>query len=136
LDAPGFIPKEQLPEYLARAHVFAAPSYCEGGPGFVYLEAMACGLPVIGCEGSGAAEVIEYGKTGFLVAPRDVEAAAGALRTVLNDPGQRERMSREARGYILQEAAAGVCVKRIEDFYRRVISRKESRVNNKSSVSS
>ncbi|UCH26411.1 MAG: glycosyltransferase family 4 protein, partial [Trueperaceae bacterium] len=47
LELPGFVGREALPEHLSKAHVFAAPSVYEGGPGFVYLEAMACGLPVI-----------------------------------------------------------------------------------------
>ena len=70
IDFPGFISPADLPEHLCRAHVFAAPSEYEGGPGFVYLEAMACGLPVIACAGSGAAEVVREGENGFLVTAR------------------------------------------------------------------
>ena len=37
IELPGFVPRQQLPAEFARAHVFAAPSVYEGGPGFVYL---------------------------------------------------------------------------------------------------
>lgn len=121
LDTPGFITKEELPDFLSRARVFAAPSFCEGGPGFVYLEAMACGLPVIGCEGSGVNEVIAHGKTGYLVPPGDIDSTVSALKEVLLDPAKRERMSREAKKYIEQQAATDICVRKIEKFYQSVV---------------
>ncbi|MDQ4130874.1 MAG: glycosyltransferase family 4 protein, partial [Actinomycetota bacterium] len=55
LELRGPVPSASLPDELCRADVFAAPSLYEGGPGLVYLEAMACGLPVVACEDSGAA---------------------------------------------------------------------------------
>src|SRR5205807_750504 len=58
LDLAGFIEREDLPARLSQCHVFASPSPCEGGPCFTLLEAMACGLPVVACEGTGAAEVV------------------------------------------------------------------------------
>ena len=91
----------ELPEHLSRAHVFAAPSLYEGGPGFVYLEAMACGLPVIACAGSGAAEVVFPGENGLLVPPGDVDALADALRQLLGDAIGRAEMGERARRYVL-----------------------------------
>ena len=83
LDFAGFVEMASLPEELNRAHVFAAPSYYEGGPGFVYLEAMACGLPVIGCSGSGVEEIICDCHNGFLADPGDVGSLVSALRSTL-----------------------------------------------------
>ena len=76
---PGFVDHAKLPAYFSRGHVFAAPSRFEGGPGFVYLEAMACGLPVIGSTGSGAEEVVRHGETGFLVPPDSTDTLASVL---------------------------------------------------------
>ena len=120
LDLPGFTRSEDLPAQLCRAHVFAAPSLYEGGPGFVYLEAMACGLPAIGCEGSGVAEVITHGRTGILVPPGNVDALTEALRALLNSPEKRETIGRAAREFVLQHAERESCLDRIEAFYRRV----------------
>ncbi len=97
LDLPGFVNRNQLPEEFSRAHVFAAPSQYEGGPGFVYLEAMACGLPVIACEGSGVAEIVRHGENGLLVPPHDVEALTAALRSLLRNAEQRQAMGEFAR---------------------------------------
>lgn len=122
LDLAGFVPRERLPEQLSRAHVFAAPSVYEGGPGFVYLEAMACGLPVIACAGSGAAEVVREGETGFLVPPDDVGALVAKLRLLLGDLQQRERLGTQARKSVLAEADSRSCLRKLEAFYRSAVS--------------
>jgi glycosyltransferase involved in cell wall biosynthesis len=118
---PGFVERERLPDELSRARVFAAPSRYEGGPGFVYLEAMACGLPVIACAGSGAAEVVIPGENGALVPPGDVPAVADALRKLLG--GERDAMARRARAYAVEHADGERCLDRIEAFYRSVVDR-------------
>lgn len=122
LDMPGFVARQELPAHLSQAHVFAAPSLYEGGPGFVYLEAMACGLPVIACEGSGAAEVVMPGENGFLVPPGDVEALANILQRLLSNTAEREAIGRYARQYVLAEADSQKCLRRLEAFYARVVS--------------
>ncbi len=124
LDLPGFVERAQLPEHFSRAHVFAAPSQYEGGPGFVYLEAMACGLPVIACEGSGAAEVVRHGENGLLVPPQNVEALVAALRELLRDSAKRQAMGERARSFVVAEADSRVCLKKLEAFYAAVASGK------------
>jgi glycosyltransferase involved in cell wall biosynthesis len=123
LEPVGFVPRAGLPEQLCRAHVFAAPSRYEGGPGFVYLEAMACGLPVVACSGSGAAEVVTPGETGLLVPPDDAHALAASLRGLLADRGRLQRMGRAARAYALAEADSTACIRRFEGFLRSVAGR-------------
>ncbi|HMP81821.1 MAG TPA: glycosyltransferase family 4 protein [Verrucomicrobiota bacterium] len=123
LDLPGFVDRRELPEHFSRAHVFAAPSEYEGGPGFVYLEAMACGVPVIACAGSGAAEVVRDGQNGLLVPPRDVAALTESLRALLRDNDRCRAMGDSARQYVLAEAESRVCIKKIEAFYAEVAKR-------------
>jgi glycosyltransferase involved in cell wall biosynthesis len=122
LDMPGFVNRNELPEHFSRAHIFAAPSEYEGGPGFVYLEAMACGLPVIACAGSGAAEVVRQNENGLLVPPRDVGALTAALRSLLKDVLQREKMGAFARRFVLAEADSRACIKKLEEFYSAVVN--------------
>jgi phosphatidylinositol alpha-1,6-mannosyltransferase len=84
--------------------IFALPSRGEGF-GLVYLEAMACGKPVIGGAHGGAPEVIDDGKTGYLVQHGDAGQLATSLETLLADPALgrdmgargRERVDREFR---------------------------------------
>ena len=119
----GFIDKEFLPAELSKGHVFAAPSYYEGGPGFVYLEAMACGLPVIGCSGSGIDEIIQHELTGMLVPPKNVNALADALRRVLEDSKFAKKLGMNARNYILKECDSDICLTKLEDYYYSVIKK-------------
>ena len=117
----GHIQKEDLPRLLSQAHVFAAPSHYEGGPGFVYLEAMACGLPVIGCSGSGINEIIISGENGLLVPAGDVQSLREALRKLLSDKELTESMSLNARNYVLKEADSKHCLRKLEAFYNSVL---------------
>ena len=125
-----FVSREALPSLLASAHVFAAPSIYEGGPGFVYLEAMACGLPVIGCAGSGAAEAITHESTGLLVPPRDVPALEQALERLLFDTETQQRMSAAARQYVVQNADSRSCLDQLEAFYLSATAASSRRCGN------
>jgi len=118
----GYLLRENLALQLSRSHIFAAPSHYEGGPGFVYLEAMACGLPVIGCSGSGAAEVIRDGDTGYLVPPGDVPALTASLRRLLLQPQEREEMGYRARKFVTEHAESKKCVENIASFYLQTIA--------------
>src|SRR5262249_48750144 len=106
----GFLDRSELANYLSRAHVFAAPSRYEGGPGFVYLEAMACGLPVIGTTGSGASEVVRHGDTGVLIPPDDVGALTAALADLLSNREKCAQLSERARHYVEAEADSRKCL--------------------------
>ena len=120
LDLPGYVSREDLPSQICRAHVFAAPSLYEGGPGLVYLEAMACGIPVIACEGSGAAEVVVDEENGLLVPPGNLEALSNALRRLLSNPEERETLGEQARSYVCENADSKKCLRKIEAFYNAV----------------
>jgi glycosyltransferase involved in cell wall biosynthesis len=116
----GFVQHGELPSRFSRCHVFASPSPCEGGPGLTLLEAMACGLPVIACEGTGASEVVSHGKTGFLVPPHDAKSLAAALRKLIGNPALRRTMGAQAREFVGREAGSDVCIARIAEFYASV----------------
>ena len=69
--------------------------------GLTPLEAMACGVPVIGSRVGGIAFTIVDGETGFLVAPRDPEALCARLAEILRDPARRKRMGQAGRARVL-----------------------------------
>ena len=94
----GFIAdKGRLRELYRSASVVALPSAYEGLP-MVLLEAMSCGTPVVGSDIPAIAEVIEHGRTGFLVRVGDVPALAGALRAA---SGSRVLLGSAARAAVL-----------------------------------
>jgi glycosyltransferase involved in cell wall biosynthesis len=75
---PG-LPRTALWEVMARAAVVLCPARWEEPFGMVAAEAQACGTPVVAFERGALGEVIVDGLTGFLVAPDDINAAAGAV---------------------------------------------------------
>lgn len=80
---------------LAESAVYVLPSYREGTPRTV-LEAMATGRPVITTDAPGCRETVEDGVNGFLVPVKDVEALAGAMVKLVEQPGLRKEMGAES----------------------------------------
>ena len=80
----------------AACEIFALPSRGEGF-GLVYLEAMACGKPVIGGAHGGAPEVIQDGVTGYLVPHGDTIQLATSIETELADPALAKEMGLRGR---------------------------------------
>lgn len=76
--------------------VFVMSSITEG-LGTSLLDAMACGKPIVATTAGGIPEVVVDGETGFLVAPRDHEAMASAIVTLLKDESLRRRMGDAGR---------------------------------------
>ncbi len=98
----GHIPDSELPAIYAACDVFIMPSreLRDGdfeGFGIVFLEAGACGKPVIGGRSGGVPEAVIDGTTGILVDPRDAHAIAAALTHVLLDRGEAVRLGRHGR---------------------------------------
>ena len=86
----------QLAACYAACELFALPSRGEGF-GLVYLEAMACGKPVIGGAHGGAPEVIEDGVTGYLVQHGDAVQLATSIETLLAHPEVAAEMGRRGK---------------------------------------
>jgi glycosyltransferase involved in cell wall biosynthesis len=87
---------------MQKCTVFALPSRYEG-LGCVYLEAMACGKPAIGCKGQGIDEIIEDGENGMLIRPGDEAELSEALLVLLRDEASRRRLGFAARETVLQK---------------------------------
>ncbi|MBV9279272.1 MAG: glycosyltransferase family 4 protein [Chloroflexi bacterium] len=87
----GSVTDGQLRRLYADADVFVMPSSGEGF-GIVFLEAMAHGVPVVAGNVDATPEVVTEGETGLLVDPASEDELVGAVTTLLDDAGLRERM--------------------------------------------
>ncbi|KAB8332474.1 glycosyltransferase family 1 protein [Scytonema tolypothrichoides VB-61278] len=83
----GFVPTEELVEHYRLADAYVMPS--AEGFGIVYLEAMACGVPVLSGDADGSAEPLQDGKLGWRVPHRDPNAVAQACIEILKGDDQR-----------------------------------------------
>jgi phosphatidylinositol alpha-1,6-mannosyltransferase len=73
------------------------------GLGIVYLEASACGLPVVGGDSGGAPDAIRNGETGYVVPGRDVAAVADRIAALLADPAGAAAMGEKGMAWIDRE---------------------------------
>ncbi len=69
----GHIPQNKLYKYYSQGSVFVMPSI-EEGLSMVQLQAMACGLPLICTTNTGGEDIVEEGKSGFVIPIRDIKA--------------------------------------------------------------
>ncbi len=116
-------PRDDVPRLLAACDVFALASLWEGLP-IVYAEASAAGLPCVGTDVGGTAEIIEPGVTGLLTPPANPQALADGILQVLADPGAGRRMGDNGRRkvYAMGFAVPDV-VARYEALYHEVAGR-------------
>lgn len=104
----GAVPFGELPAHYAAGDVFAMPCRTRRagldveGLGMVFLEAAACGLPVVAGTSGGAPETVREGVTGHVVEPRSPEAVAAALVGLLDDPDRARAMGAAGRAWVEQ----------------------------------
>jgi glycosyltransferase involved in cell wall biosynthesis len=117
----GFAGRDQMAELYRTADVFCSPAHHEVGVANVYIEAMACGCPVVACDTGGAPEAVLNGCTGLLVPPNNVEATTAALDRILSDPGLRLRFARAGRERVEAYFAMDKYIGRVLATYERAI---------------
>ena len=104
----GALTHSRVRDALQRADMFVLPSVqdaCgrrEGIP-VALMEAMACGIPVIGSRISGIPELVVHEKTGLLVGPRDAAGLADAILRLHSDNALRGRLALEGRQKVVRE---------------------------------
>jgi len=117
----GRVPNKNVPGFLAKAQVFSLPSSMEGF-GVAYLEAMAAGLPVIGCRGEGIADVVRSGETGMLIEPHNLDELVRALDQLLADPDWTGEMGTRARNLALNKFSWQANAEKMINLFKKIIS--------------
>lgn len=108
---------QREPRQLAAGfNVFLLPSLFEGLP-CVYPQALSLGLPVVGTQVDGAAEIVREGVNGYLCQPRDIEAMAERVEALLEDKALRKKLSAAAKRSVGAEFSYGDMVARTAALY-------------------
>jgi phosphatidylinositol alpha-1,6-mannosyltransferase len=105
----GRMTDEEVVQWLRTCDIFVMPSgklqgkFGEEGFGIVYLEANACGKPVIGGDSGGVRDAVVHGVTGLLVDPQDDEALFKALDQLIGDKDLRDSLGKQGRERVVNE---------------------------------
>lgn len=105
-----------LPHYFAAADVVVVPSLYESF-GLVALEAMAMSTPVIASDVGGLSHLVQHGHTGFHTPPRDPEALAVRICTLLTHPELRQQLGTQARIHAQQYDWSHVVQRMLQEVY-------------------
>ena len=111
----GWIPHDELPDYLNELKLVVLPSYTEGLPN-VMLEAMACGTPVLAAPVGMIPDVIKDGETGFIMKNNSPACIAENVERVLNHPALDE-IIKNARKLVEKEFTYAAAVER----YKKIL---------------
>ncbi len=118
----GNIPNTRLPEIFNTSSIYLQPSQYEGHPKSI-IEAMSCGLAVIGGNTTGTKEFIQHAHTGWLCEPT-VEGIREAVLTLLEKPGLQQQLGKNARKFILQNNALQIIAEKELSLYRKILADK------------
>ena len=116
----GQLSHENVLVYMAKADIFSLPSWNEAF-GVVYIEAMAQGTPVIGCQGEGIEDFVEHGITGMLVKPKDVDSLVKAMDYLLTNPDEAQAIGKRARKLVLENYTWEKNAEKTIEIYREVL---------------
>ena len=123
----GEVSEEDLPGYYAVGDVFAMPCRTRAagleveGWGNVFIEAAACGRPVVVGDSGGAPESLIDGETGLCVDGRRVDAVADAVATLLADPGLARKMGEAGRARVVRSHSWPVIAGRLAGWLRAAV---------------
>lgn len=112
--------QKDITEILARLTLFVLPSIREP-LGICLLEAMAAGLPVVATNVGGIPEVVKEKETGLLVPPKDPEALAQVILTLLEDKEKAKNMGIAGRKRVEQKFTIGTMIRKTEQVYQDLI---------------
>jgi glycosyltransferase involved in cell wall biosynthesis len=116
----GSIAHKEVPKWLNKFDIYCAPSILESF-GVAVIEASACGLPVIVSRVGGLPEVVQEGQTGLIVPPKDVNALAQAMDTLINNKKLRMDMGRAGIEFVRQNYDWEYCVDKMEQLYNQMV---------------
>ena len=111
---------DELIAWYAASDCFVLPSYREGFPNTV-LEAGAMGLPSIVTDINGSREIVENGKNGIIIPPKDENALIEAMQQMLDNDSKRDSMASAARPMIASRFEKSYVQQCLLDFYHEIL---------------
>ena len=112
----GMVSNEDLPRYYASADIFCSPATGAESFGYVLLEAMASGKPIVASNIEGYSGLVSHEKEGLLFPPKDSAALGNALEQLIRNPELARRMGSQGRETVDQYRWEAVA-RQVESYY-------------------
>jgi len=113
--------RRDIPEIMYISDIVTLPSYYREGIPIVLLEAMAMEKPIVTTNSVGCRDVVEEGKTGFLVPVKNPSALATAIEKLINDEELRIKMGKYGREKVLGEFDEKIIIDQTMQLYKELI---------------
>ena len=110
--------RSDMPALLGACHVFCLPSYYGEGIPKCLIEAAAAGRPIVTTDMPGCRDIVRHDQNGLLVAPRDVDGLAAAIRRLAEDPALRRRYGDRGRDMVCADFSLDAVVAQTMAVYR------------------
>ncbi|MEH7500893.1 glycosyltransferase family 4 protein [Neobacillus drentensis] len=121
----SFIPHADIHVWFKASDIVLVPSIGHEAFGLVNVEAMACGVPVIATNIGGMPEVIEHGKTGYLINTQNLEAELSTcVIQLLNNPKRIKKLGLNSLDRVLENFTWEKSANRILRLYNKMVSKK------------
>jgi glycosyltransferase involved in cell wall biosynthesis len=117
----GNVLREDLKNYYAAGDIFVWASKSET-QGMILTEAMYVGLPIVAVRATGAKDIVEDGKTGFLVS-EDKKEFGDFLQKLIDDEKLRKDFGEEAKRVARERYTSSVCAKKMLEVYGNAIEK-------------
>ena len=114
---PGFVEQQDLPRVYRAMDAFVLVREGSDAGCRAVLEAMACGLPVVGTRRAAMADLVRHGETGFLVEPGDMRGLVSAVKELAATPQLAGSMGEAGRRTVEQEFGGRSRARRCLEFY-------------------
>ena len=118
----GEVPYSRIEEIIDKANLCVFPSFAEAFP-ISWLEAMAMEKPIIASNVGWAKEMIENGKEGYLVNPKDHETYVNKIVEIINNKEFQSELGKAAREKIKKEFDIAVVAKKSITFYTQILNK-------------
>ncbi len=113
--------RDDLDSFVSCFDLFVHPALAEG-LGVAALKASAAAVPVVGFAAGGLNEAVEHGKTGLLVEPADVDALAGAIGRIVDDPDLGRQLGEAGRSRMQNEFSIATMADKHVALYESVLN--------------
>ena len=121
MSLPGFVPDART--LLTALDVYLHMARWEGVP-YSIMEVMTAGVPIVAARAVGTTDLIEHERTGLLVEPGDIPAAAAATLRLLTHSGEARTLAKQARAAVAVYHDAEAMARATEEVYREMVKKR------------